>query len=299
MSQVLVKLEQSVTTSNRGARGHFNPSFDLTVAYHQARGASNVAKALSLSIPSVRRSMIMIAQSRLELQMMALRDLVQRAKACPPLALMEYVQWDTAKIRMTIPLRTEFDQDPWQKNEESSWDIMSSRKAVTLLWPNGAVELEIIAPPVAMTDTGGSSLASALNHEHLRGVHAQLEQLKNLAKISASIRGADGAFPNEKYLACEAGTTYAAKSAGSGPRTETGHRLHSALRCGNHIVHSVEECLTGIAYTEITSTLFSMSSFMRMGGYYHRWRAALPIVPVHTKKLLKNIVWLTFLSYLP
>ena len=218
---------------------------DLEVAFDPTVQGKTLARSFGMSLSAMRESVLIVAACRLRAQLKYLEALRDRCQQMRPLLTLDMLKFDTAKIKHALQLPVFLDHV--MDAEQSSWDLMSSKRSVVCVWPDSAAEVECICTPTPMTGTCASACRMALEDcGSASDVVRLVSELRELAVVGLAVRGADGGYNNERLLQHEE----TRMSAQDGVATTKVH-------CVNHATHLVVVVAKGMCSAAWANKLYS------------------------------------------
>ena len=111
-------LDQEARGHGRGAGSHLSQLRDLEMAFDSLGKGSHIANALQTTRKTVRISQALVVECRLSLQFRTVRDLLRRCRSDPPMASLDVLKFDTAKIPCSVDIQVVGDTEclersPW------------------------------------------------------------------------------------------------------------------------------------------------------------------------------------------
>ena len=206
----------------------------------------------------------------------ALQGIKKECMEKKPAFAISALKWDEAEQKVAVDLGKKMKT----QQRTSGWKTLLSRQRLVIGWSDGSTaEYPVLRPPVPMLDTSADCVDSGLEmrvypKSFLHKVSKLVAEILALAEVAFDLSGTDGAYGNLRYLAHVQGVAHAKVLADPGGSTP----VRGSILCQNHRNALVEASATSLLGLGVVNAMFSMASFLRMGGHFTRLGLASDVV---------------------
>ncbi len=243
----------------------------VDIAYN-SRKSRDVAAEYRICHQWVNTLRCFVAQCYFSAQLVFLGTLVSMCRARCPLACATRTAWDETgeKVTLSFPGATAAQQT-------STHQVLVARVTLLLCWENGELfTFTIVFPTLLVLSVKASDLYKALFRNPMCvSIWAALTMIYSLSAFVIDLNETDGAKSNDKLYAYLLGN-----------RCAQAHMLH--VRCSLHQNQLVEGELLITVARNLLSRLYSLTLFLRTGGYFLRLIKWVPRV-VEEKHVIKPV----------
>ena len=230
----------------------------LEIGFAYRKAGAHIGAIFQLDTKWVRILRRFVAAAYLHYQNLALGQLVEAARARPPLFTMARIAYDETGEKLTLPLQG-----------SSVWQVMVARIELIVGWRgeqgNQVVKFSAILPNMLVVSPNAANIYHSLHfHSQLAPVHAALRLLYSSSSWAIEVHETDGAYACDRLMAHLLST----RSASS--------LLDCHFRCRLHGTQLIEASILAVLPGKLLSRLYSLTLFVRTSGYFARMGMEVP-----------------------
>ena len=230
----------------------------LEIGFAYRKAGTHIGAIFQIDTKWVRILRRFVAAAYLHYQSLALGQLVEAARARPPLFTMARIAYDETGEKLTLPLQG-----------TSVWQVMVVRIELIVGWRgdqgNQIVKFSAILPNMLVVSPNAANIYHSLHfHSQLAPVHAALRLLYSSSSWAIELHETDGAYACDRLMAHLLST----RSASS--------LLDCHFRCRLHGTQLIEASILAVLPGKVLSRLYSLTLFVRTSGYFARLVMELP-----------------------
>lgn len=218
-----------------------------------SRRFADIAAQFNVSARSVRDIVMFTASWFLQMQLLVLGAVLNRARACKPDFTMSRLSWDETGERITLSVAGASSQQ-----QTSVWHILIARLRFVVAWGRQVYDFSVTLPPLVCPSTSAASVYYQLfQHPFNAAVFHAMRWINSYSRCVISLSETDSAYSNLRM---------SAQMYWLSPASDfTCHWL-----CSLHQASLIEAALTASLGMFMISRLYSLSLLLRSGGLFVR-----------------------------